>query len=148
MFEGRAWHVVLHAQHLGGRITGGSGGGRRRRVVAPGNQRGSRHGDTRVRRHGHRRRPAGRDFLLLDGVQTHLARRIHGGGGVRRGMRGGPRTSELRGVLMRQRVMVINTVEAHPAILAVLVLDDHRHGDSRVLERVLCTHKERKERGV
>lgn len=144
MFKRRARHVVLHAQHLGGRVTGGCSSSSRGRVVATGNQRGSRHGNTRVRRHGHGRRSAG-DFLLLDGVQSHLARRVHGGIGVRRGMRSSPRISELRGVMMRQRVMVVNTVEAHPAILAVLVLDDHRHGDCIVWERGYVYTKRRQE---
>jgi len=33
-------------------------------------------------------------------------------------------------------VAVVDVVEAHPAVLAVLVFNDHRHGEDRVLARL------------
>lgn len=40
---------------------------------------------------------------------------------------GGPWIGELRrGVV---NVVLIDTIEAHPAVLAVLVFNDHRHGE-------------------
>lgn len=129
MVEGSARHIMLHAQHLGARITG-SGGGGRVRVSAAGNQRGRRHGNAGIGGHGNGRGSAANLFLLHGGVDAHLARRVDWGIGVRRRMRSGPGICELRRIVMRQRTMVINTVEAHPAVLAVLVLNDHRHGDS------------------
>lgn len=54
-------------------------------------------------------------------------RRIHGWVWVRGGMGSGPRIRELRIAVLH--IAVVDVVKAHPAILAVLVLNDHRHGE-------------------
>ena len=116
LFKVGARHFVLHAHDL--RAIAGGG------VVAAGDEGGSGHGDIGVG-HGHGR--VATDFLALDGVNWDAgavahAGRIDRGGRVGGGMRGGPRVGELGGIVM------IDIVEAHAAILAVLVFNDHRHG--------------------
>lgn len=43
-----------------------------------------------------------------------------------RRMRGGPGIGEMRRAVMRY-IVLVDTVETHPAVLAVLVFNDHRH---------------------
>lgn len=86
---------------------------------------------------GHRYGRRSRPILLLDLrhvqllVGTHCGR-IHGGWLVGRAL-GGPRIGELGGILWE--VVLVDTVEAHAAVLAVLVLDHHRHGEGWELRR-------------
>ena len=123
---------MLHTHHLGSRIArGGSGSGSssrrsRGRVIAATRDQGRRrNGDTGVG-HGHGRGSVG-DFFLLDRIEAHgrsgVDRRI----GVRGSVCGSPGISELWWTVMRQAMMRVDIVEAHSAILAVLVLHDHSH---------------------
>lgn len=122
LFEGRPGHLVLHAQHLRAAIAGCAV------VVVPSHQGGSRHGDAGV---GHGDGGWSGHVLLLDMVQTQVVgthrSRIHGWVWVRRGMGSGPRIGELRIAVLH--IAVVDVVKTHPAVLAVLVLNDHRHGE-------------------
>lgn len=122
LLKRRSRHFVLHVQHLRSSITG-------RRVVVPGHQRGRRNGDAGVRQRdgggpGH--------VVVLDGVQPQLIaahgrgrvdRRVRVGGGMR------PWIGELRRVVLVVHVALVDVIEAHTAVLAVLILNDHRHGE-------------------
>lgn len=109
---------MLHPHDFGPWVARGG----RSRVVAAGDHGGRGDGDARVR-HRHGRGPA---HFLFGVVETHGGR-VDGRGGMRRGLRSGPRVGKLRRVVMRH-VVLIDVVEAHPAVLAVLVFNDHRHG--------------------
>lgn len=121
LFEGRPGHLRLHSQHLRGAITGCV-------VGAAGHHRGCGYGDAGIRQRNGR---WSCHILLLDMVQTQVVGThcgcIHGRVRVRSCMGGGPRIGELRVAVLH--VAVVDVVKAHPAVLAVLVLNDHRHGE-------------------
>lgn len=118
LLERGTGQIVLHAHDFGAGVARRGGG----RVVAAGDHGRRGNGDTRVR-HRHGRRPGN---FLFGMVEAH-GRCVHGRSGMGRGMSSGPGVGELRGVVVRH-VMLIDVVEAHPAVLAVLVLNDHSHG--------------------
>ena len=123
LFKRSAWHVVRQSHHLWSGVTRGSGGG----IVAAGDHGGCRDGNTGVWQ-SHRRAA---HFLLLNMAEANLAgthgSRVDGGVGMGRSL-SGPRIGELRRVVV-VHVVLIHIIEAHPAVLAVLVFNDHRHGE-------------------
>lgn len=121
LIERSARHVVRQTHHLRTGVTRSSSS----RIVAPGDHRGSGNGNTRV---WHRHRWAAH-FLLLNMAEANLAgshgSRVDRGSGMGRSL-SGPWVGELRSAVVH--VVLIHVIEAHPAVLAVLVLNDHRHG--------------------
>ena len=123
LFEGSARKVVRHGHHLRARVARGGAGG----IVAPGDHGRGRHGDARVRQgHG-----GAADFLLLGRVQDLAGAhggRVHRGGRVRGSVSSRPGIGELGRIVVGEVMLLVNTVKTHPAVLAVLVFNDHRHG--------------------
>lgn len=123
LLKRRSRHLVLHVQHLRSSITG-------RRVVVPGHQRWRRHGDAGVRQRDGG--GPGSHVFVLDRVQSQLIAghrrgrvdgRVRVGGGMR------PWIVELRRVVVMVHVALVDVIETHTAVLAVLILNDHRHGE-------------------
>lgn len=127
LLETCAWDIVLHGHHLWA-VAGGC-------VVAGRDHGGRGNRDIRV---GHGHGGGAADLLTLDGVERETGPIAHGGGiyggsRVRSGMRGGPRVCEL------WWIVVVDIIEAHAAIGAVLVFNDHRHGEyGREMSREPC----------
>lgn len=123
-----ARHLVRHAHDLGGwgiagRSSGGGGRGRVTGCSRTRDQRGRGHGDTGGGIGHRQRRGTAVDILLLDGVE----RGVDGAIGVGRCVRSSPGIGELRRIGMREAMMVVDRIEGHSAVWAVLVLKDHRH---------------------
>lgn len=138
-----ARHFVRHAHDLGGWGIAGrsSSGGGRSRVTGRSrtrDQRGRGHGDTGGGIGHRQRRRTVVDILLLDGVQ----RSVDGGIGVGRRVRSSPGIGELRGIGMREAMMVVDRIKGHSAVWAVLVLKDHRHSSKGVWKCMLGTQRD------
>lgn len=119
LFERRARQIVVKTHHFWCWVASR----RRSRVCAAGDHRRCGDGDARV---GHGEGGWAAHFLLFGVVQDRIGChgcRVDRRRRMRRGVGSGPRVSELR------RVVVVNTVKAHPAVLAVLVFNNHSHGE-------------------